>query len=109
MLCGYQAVLFALFAKTFAISEGLLPEDPRLARFYRHVNLERGIAFSVVSFIVGTSLLLAAINQWRLKDFGELDYARTMRLVIPGATVFALAFQTLLSSFFVSMLGMKRR
>jgi hypothetical protein len=32
-----------------------------------------------------------------------------MRLVIPGATLVALGFQTFLSSFFVSMLGMKRR
>jgi hypothetical protein len=59
--------------------------------------------------LVGLGLLLAAINQWRLADFGRLDYARTMRLVIPGATLLALGFQTVLSSFLISMLGMKRR
>jgi hypothetical protein len=32
-----------------------------------------------------------------------------MRLVIPGATLVALSFQTALSGFFVSMLGMKRK
>jgi hypothetical protein len=32
-----------------------------------------------------------------------------MRWVIPGATLTALGFQTVLSSFFVSVLGMKRR
>jgi hypothetical protein len=32
-----------------------------------------------------------------------------MRWVIPGVTLAALGFQTILSSFFVSMLGMKRR
>ena len=109
LLCGYQAVLFAIFAKTFAVSEGFLPEDPRLSRFYELVNLERGILASGIVFVVGTGLLLAAINEWRQAGFGDLDYAHTMRLVIPGATLFALAFQTVLSSFLVSMIGMRRR
>ena len=109
LLCGYQAVLFALFAKTFAIAEGLLPEDPRLTRFFRSVNLERGLIASSIGLMFGVALLLAAVNRWRLTGFGELDYARTMRLVIPGATLAALSFQTMLSSFFVSMLGMKRK
>ena len=32
-------------------------------------------------------LLVLALNQWRVADFGSLDYAKTMRLVIPGATL----------------------
>jgi hypothetical protein len=40
-------------------------------------------------------------------DFGRLDYRETMKLVIPGATLTALGFQTVLSSFFVSILGMR--
>ena len=28
VLCGYQSIIFAIFTKTFAISEGILPEDP---------------------------------------------------------------------------------
>jgi len=32
-----------------------------------------------------------------------------MRVVIPGATLQGLGFQTIMSSFFVSILGMKRR
>jgi hypothetical protein len=41
--------------------------------------------------------------------FGHLDYAKTMRLVIPGVTLTALGFQTVLASFFISILGMRRR
>jgi hypothetical protein len=109
ILCGYQSIVFAIFTKTFAITEGLLPEDSRLKRFFEIVNLERGLAVSGVALLLGAILLLAAINQWRLADFGHLNYARTMRLVIPGATLVALGFQTVLSSFFVSILGMRRR
>jgi hypothetical protein len=58
---------------------------------------------------VGVVLLLVAVNEWRLKDFGDLDYVRTMRWVIPGATLTTLGFQTILSSFFLSILGLRRR
>jgi hypothetical protein len=34
VLIGYQSSLFAIFSKLFAIGEGLLPEDPRLMRFF---------------------------------------------------------------------------
>jgi len=63
----------------------------------------------LITIFCGVVLLLLAINQWRLAHFGPLDYATTMRLVIPGATLTALGFQTLLSSFFVSILGLQRR
>jgi len=109
ILCGYQSILFAIFTKTFAINEGLIPEDPELARFFKLVNLERGLILSAATIVVGIVLLAAAINQWRLASFGTLDYAQTMRLVVPGVTLTALGFQTILSSFFVSILGMSRR
>ncbi len=109
MLCGYQAILFAMFTKVFAISEGLMPEDRRLARAFDAVSLERGLIMASIALVIGLALLVAAVNEWRLAGFGSLDYARTMRLVIPGVTLAALGFQTVLSSFFVSILGMRRR
>jgi hypothetical protein len=109
ILCGYQSILFAIFTKTFAISEGLMPDDPHLTRFFDHVYLERGLIIGVTSLLAGLGLLLVAVNQWRMHDFGRLDYSQTMRWVIPGATLTALGFQTILSSFFVSILGMRRR
>ncbi|MFY9570510.1 MAG: glycosyltransferase family 2 protein [Blastocatellia bacterium] len=109
ILCGYQSILFAVFTKTFAISEGLMPEDPHLNRFFEHVYLERGLIAGAASLLAGLVLLVVAINQWRLHEFGRLDYSQTMRWVIPGAMLTALGFQTILSSFFVSILGMRRR
>jgi glycosyltransferase involved in cell wall biosynthesis len=109
IICGYQSIQFAVFSKLFAISEGLMPESPRLMHLFRIVNLERGLIAGAVSVIVGVALLLGAIEQWRRRDFGALDYAHTMRWVVPGVTLTALGFQTVLSSFFVSILGMRRR
>jgi glycosyltransferase involved in cell wall biosynthesis len=109
ILCGYQTLLFALFAKTFAVNEGFLPADRFLERFFRVVYLERGLALAAAGLIVGAALLVVAFDIWRRTGFGPLDYARTMRLVVPGVTLFALGFQTGLSSFLVSFLGLARR
>ncbi len=109
IMMGYQSVLFAICAKTFAINEGLLPKDPRIDQFFKLIYLERGLAIGAAVFLAGLILLGAAVLQWKSAHFGRLDYAVTMRWVIPGATLTALGFQTVLSSFFVSILGMKRR
>jgi glycosyltransferase involved in cell wall biosynthesis len=109
ILCGYQCILFAVFAKTFAVTEGFLPPDRNLERFFEIVNLERGLAVAAVALLADGALLLAAIRQWWLTGFGHLDYAYTMRFVVPGATLVALGLQTVFSSFFVSILGMRRK
>lgn len=109
ILIGYQAIFFALFTKVFAITEGLHPADSRLDRFFAVATLEKGLLLATVAIVVGGGLLLGAIQQWRQVSFGQLDYATTMRWVVPGVTLTALGVQTLFSSFFVSILGMRRR
>ncbi len=108
LMVGYQAVLFALFTKRFAISEGMMPSDDRLTKFFQWATLERGLIIGVLSGLAGLFLLIGAINQWWEAGFGNLDYAVTMRWVIPGATLCMLGFQTLFGSFFISVLGMRR-
>ncbi len=109
LLLGYQAIVFALLTKTFAINEGFMPPDPRMSRFFELVTLEKGLIAGGVSLVVGLALLLSAVGQWKEAGFGPLNYSHTMRWVIPGATFTALGFQTVLSSFFASILGMNKR
>ncbi len=109
VISGYQSVSFAIFAKTFAIIEGLLPSDSRLERFRHVVTLERGVLTGAAAAGLGLSLLLLAVGQWRLRHFGSLNYAETMRLVVPGVTVTVLGFHTILGCFFLSLLDLRRR
>ncbi len=106
---GCQLLQFAVFAKTFAISEGLMPEGRLMGVFHRWVTLERGMIAGSIGFVSGVGLLTAAVNQWRAAGFGPLDYSHTMRWVIPGVTLAALGFQTIFSSFFISILRMARK
>jgi glycosyltransferase involved in cell wall biosynthesis len=109
ILLGYQSVMFGMLTKLFAIGEGLLPEDQRVTKFFETVNLEKGLMLGAGALLCGGTLLIGAVNQWRLVDFGHLDYARTIRWVIPGVTLTVLGFQTVLNSFFACILGMRRR
>jgi hypothetical protein len=108
-LMGYQAIVFALMTKSFAMAEGFLPEDPGLMAFFRKATLERGLILGAVTLLIGLCILLGAVIYWQQRGFGPLDYAVTMRWVIPGATVTALGFQTVLYSFLISMMGVSRK
>jgi glycosyltransferase involved in cell wall biosynthesis len=109
ILLGYQSIVFAVLVRTFAVSEGLLPENRRILRLLKVVNLERGLVLGAGLLLFGSMLLLGAVNQWRLTHFGDLNYAKTMRWVSPGVMLTALGFQTVLSSFFFSILRLSRR
>ena len=109
LVVGFQAVLFFLATKAFAIGEGLLPPDPRLRRFLDLVQLEKGLLVGLVAGLVGFTLLLLAVNEWRLAGFGRPRLRTHHAARHPGATLVALGVQVALSSFLVSLLAMQRR
>jgi glycosyltransferase involved in cell wall biosynthesis len=109
ILIGFQSVVFAAFTKVFAISEGLLPEDPRLSRIFRYVTLEVGLILGILLILAGAGAWILGLEYWRIREFGALDPEKTLRIVIPGVVFFTLGFQVVLSSFFLSVLGMSRR
>jgi len=48
-------------------------------------------------------------SYWQSHHFGALDPEKTLRIVIPGFVAVTLGIQVVLSSFFMSILGMGRR
>jgi len=108
VLMGYQSVLFALLTKAFAVNEGLLPMDRKTERFFQIMTLERGLALGALGLGAGAAVLA---GQWlSLADRpGPLSVGEFLRLGAPGAALCALGFQTILFSFFASLLGMRRR
>jgi len=109
VMLGFHAIAFAVFTKMFAISEGLLPPDPTLDRLCQYITLEVGLAIGAGLTIVGLLSSAYAVVAWGSKHFGALDYSHTMRLVIPAALLLTLGAQTIFASFFMSVLGLRRR
>ena len=109
VLLGAQSVLFGVFTKTFAVQEGLLPPDARVDRLYRYVTLETGLIASTVVLGAGLALAVLSVSSWARTGYGAMDVGRTMRLVIPATLLMVLGAQGVLGSFFLSVLGLKRR
>ncbi|MCW1968919.1 MAG: glycosyltransferase family 2 protein [Anaerolineae bacterium] len=101
LICGYQAIWFSILAKTFAVMEDLMPESPGYQLFFRYATIERGIALALIILLVGLVLTVIGV--------ANFSPAVGLNLLIVGITVVALGIQTMLSSFFVSLLGLKRR
>jgi glycosyltransferase involved in cell wall biosynthesis len=109
VVVGFQAVLFSMFTKVFAISEGLLPEDPRLNRILRYVTLEVGLVVGFVLFAIGAAGSVYAFVRWSQVSFGALQMSRSLRVIVPSVVSLVLGIETILSSFFLSILGLRRR
>jgi glycosyltransferase involved in cell wall biosynthesis len=109
IIIGFQAVTFAFFTKIFAISEKFLPEDPKLNKIFRYVTLETGLIVGVTLILIGIVGSFLSLTIWSKTAFGSLDPSKTLRLVIPSLTCLTVGLQMVLSSFFLSVLGLKRR
>lgn len=108
IIVGFQTVTFSVFTKVFAISEGLLPEDRRFSQTLRCVSLELGLIVGGILLLIGLSGSIWALNSWSAQLFGSLNPSQIMRIVIPSITCLSLSCQIIFSSFFLSVLWMKR-
>ncbi|CAN5421667.1 glycosyltransferase [soil metagenome] len=108
LICGIQAVMFAVAMKTLAVCMGVQPQDPRLDRFYSHMSVERGTVAGLIGVVVGLGMMAVVVAQWSMAHFENLDYEQTFRWTIPGAMITAISLQMILFSFFVGVLGSLR-
>jgi glycosyltransferase involved in cell wall biosynthesis len=104
ILLGWQFILMAGLARIFATREGLLPMEPRVER----ISVEQGLIASLISVISGKCMIGYVVCLWWQKDFGALDYPFTMRWVVPGVTLMALGFQTLMAALLAGVLRLHR-
>ncbi|WP_190315940.1 glycosyltransferase family 2 protein [Pseudanabaena sp. UWO310] len=108
IVIGFQTVVFSIFTKAFAMAEGIIPDDYRLKRLLHFLNLEKGLICGIFLIFMGFMGSIYALKMWELNSFGFLNPSQTMRIVIPSVTCLALGFQVIFSSFFLSILALKR-
>ena len=109
ILIGFQSVNFAVFTKMFAIAEHLLPDDPRLNKVFHYLTLEVGLLVGALLILAGCGTWIFGFSYWHGQNFGHLDPDTTLRIVVPGLVFLTLGVEIVLSSFFISVLGMGRR
>jgi glycosyltransferase involved in cell wall biosynthesis len=109
VMVGFQAVLFSVLSRIYAMFEGLLPPSARLERLFKHITLEVGLGFGILVFLGGLTGSILAVARWGQSGFGPLDAPRTLRLAIPSAMALMLGCQVILASFYLSVLGLRIR
>jgi glycosyltransferase involved in cell wall biosynthesis len=109
ILVGFQLLAFAVFTKVFATLEGLLPEDPRLNRMFEYVKLETGLLAGVLCVALGVAGSILALSAWARSSFGAITSDNLLRLVMLSVFALILGPQIIFSSFFLSILGLRRR
>lgn len=105
-ICGFQAVSFALFAKILAISRGLLPPDDRINRLAGQFRLERGLVVGGLVLTLGLGTAVVSFLQWGDAGWSGLDPGEQLRLVVPAMLGIVLGSSIVLTSFYLSILGM---
>ena len=109
VVLGYEAVLFAIFSRMFAVAAGLRPGNPRLDGVLRRVTLEVGLLAGAGLILAGAAGTVVAVVDWGSRDFGPLDFSTSMRVVVPALVALMLGAETVFASFFLGVLGVQRR
>jgi glycosyltransferase involved in cell wall biosynthesis len=106
---GFQAILFALLSRAYAVQEGLFPKPPKPTLFDSIFKLERGIILGSGLVVIGFLLFLYAFSVWGSANFGPLDVEKVTPIVIGSSICLSLGFEVILSSFLLSMLKLNVR
>ena len=109
ILTGFQVVVFAFFTKVFGITEGLLPEDPRLTRAFRVFNLEIGLLAGAALLVTGISVAGYSFYLWNRTGFGPMNPVVLVRLVAAVIVSATLGIEIIFASFFLSIMGVGRK
>jgi glycosyltransferase involved in cell wall biosynthesis len=107
IICGFQAIVFYIFAKTYAIQSGLLPEDPLVSRLQLGLRLEIGLIVGAIAFLLGLALAAYAIGFWQIQSFGRLNPQESLRIVVPSATLLTMGLQIIFSSCLLGILQLE--
>ncbi len=107
IMIGFQAAVFAVFSKTFAVHENLIPVNSFIERFLQKSTLEISLIIGGSMAFAGFCLGLYLVVIWFNKTFWEMGITLTMRIAITSFTLIVLGFQLMFSAFFYSILKLE--
>jgi glycosyltransferase involved in cell wall biosynthesis len=109
VVAGFQAILFSLLSRVYAIREGLYPETARDHSFVRRIAIEHGLVTGAGILLTGLAAALYAVWHWKQHAFGDLDTERIARIVIPSSVAISLGIEIMLFSLLLSTFSLNVR
>jgi hypothetical protein len=107
MIIGTQCISFAIVARRYAASRGLLPADYRFKNALSPITLERSLMAAGVLLIGGLAGVAHCLDVWSGTGFGPLRYGEVLRLLVVSGTAITLATQISFTSFLSAFLDIE--
>ncbi len=104
IVVGFQAVLFSMLSRIYAVQEGLYPKRNFERSPFGKVTMEGGLIVGFLVFLAGLAAAIFALVSWSQHGFGALETEHIARLVIPSSIGMSLGIEIILSSFLMSTL-----
>jgi glycosyltransferase involved in cell wall biosynthesis len=99
ILLGLQSISFAVVAQRFGTAFGFMPESRRFGSLLERMTLERVLAVAAVLLCFGLAGLVWCLLRWASLDFGPLQYASLLRILMLSLTAVAAAMQLAFTAF----------
>ncbi|MCR9136750.1 MAG: glycosyltransferase family 2 protein [Alphaproteobacteria bacterium] len=109
ILIGIQAIGFAIIARRFAASHGLIPRTSRFTGFVDALTFGRVLVGSSLISLCGAGGIVWCVLQWASVGFGPLEYAFLLRVLLLSVTVLAIGIQSVLIAFLAALLDVPVR
>lgn len=104
VLIGFQAIVFAICAKVYGISQGLLPNRHVVESALEHFTLEKGLLAGGTLTLGGLMAAIHGVHIWRTAGFGELNPESILRITLPSCTAIVMGIESIFASCFLSVL-----
>jgi len=108
-LLGLQSISFAVIARRYATSRGLIPPSPRFAPLLEALTLERLLIAALVMGTLGLAGIGWCVSVWASAGFGPIGYGSLLRVLMLSLTAVAAAVQLVFTAFLASIMEIPLR
>jgi hypothetical protein len=107
-LIGVQCISFAVVARRYAASRGLLPNSEVVKRVLVPITLERVLIVAVLVSLLGLFGVGWCVLHWAREGFGQLQYGSLIRLLTISLTAIAMGLQLAFTAFLSEIIEIGR-
>ena len=109
IMVGVQALSFGMIARASAVASGILPPHPSLNRMLDLLSTERLLLVAAAMLCVGFGGVLWCAHEWRMANFGALNYSHIMRILLLAATAIVTGIQLGFTAFMLGLVQIKHQ
>lgn len=105
IIIGYQLMIFALFAKSYAINH-LNEKSKKMEKLYKFITIERASIAGIIFLLLGVLTFALIITKWIESGLSSLNEVKNSIIAL---TLIIFGTQTIFSSFMLSILSIKEK